>query len=86
MREHIGVDVDAMYEEDLMASDPIQDDSDDKKWDPDHQEKKGKDDPYTRADTVHSRAPAREAIHEFVGEGAGQGMFSHFHSTIAFDK
>ncbi len=23
MREHIGVDVDALYEEDLMASDPV---------------------------------------------------------------
>jgi len=38
MREHLGVDVDAMYEEDLMASDPIKPETEIQTWDPDEEQ------------------------------------------------
>ena len=39
MREHLGVDVDAMYEEDLMAAKPQKPQHDQQVWDPDQEEK-----------------------------------------------
>ena len=39
MREHLGVDVDAMYQEDLMANQPKAREEDIKKWDPDNEQK-----------------------------------------------
>jgi len=41
MREHLGVDVDSMYEEDLMAVQPQKPAYDQEPWDPDQEE--GKD-------------------------------------------
>ncbi|KAF8586907.1 phospholipase D [Ramaria rubella] len=38
MREHLGVDVDAMYEEDLMAAEPVQSEVDIETWDPDNEQ------------------------------------------------
>ena len=38
MREHLGVDVDAMYEEDLMASEPVKPPHEQEEWDPDVEE------------------------------------------------
>ena len=43
MREHLGVDVDSMYEEDLMAAKPQKPAYDQQPWDPDEEEQ-GKDD------------------------------------------
>ena len=39
MREHLGVDVDAMYQEDLMANDPKMREDEVKTWDPDSEQK-----------------------------------------------
>lgn len=41
MREHLGVDVDAMYEEDLMAAKPQKPQYDQQAWDPDQEEQEG---------------------------------------------
>jgi phospholipase D1/2 len=38
MREHLGVDVDGMYEEDLMAAEPQKPHYDQQVWDPDEEE------------------------------------------------
>jgi len=38
MREHLGVDIDAMYEEDLMAAKPQKPAYDQQPWDPDQEE------------------------------------------------
>jgi phospholipase D1/2 len=38
MREHLGVDVDAMYEEDLMASEPVKPEMEIDAWDPDNEQ------------------------------------------------
>ncbi|KIJ54658.1 hypothetical protein M422DRAFT_240742 [Sphaerobolus stellatus SS14] len=45
MREHLGVDVDAMYEEDLMAAEPDKPAMDVETWDPDNEQ----EEPKTRA-------------------------------------
>lgn len=42
MREHVGVDTDAMYEEDLLASKPQAKMDDLKTWDPDEEQGAGK--------------------------------------------
>ncbi|KAF8610545.1 phospholipase D [Ceratobasidium sp. AG-I] len=39
MREHLGVDVDAMYQEDLMANEPKMREDEVKTWDPDNEQK-----------------------------------------------
>lgn len=39
MREHLGVDVDAMYQEDLLANQPKIPEEEVKKWDPDNEQK-----------------------------------------------
>jgi phospholipase D1/2 len=39
MREHLGVDVDAMYQEDLMANEPKMSEDEIKPWDPDNEQK-----------------------------------------------
>ena len=41
MREHLGVDVDAMYEEDLMAASPVKEAHEQDVWDPDHEQHRG---------------------------------------------
>lgn len=47
MREHLGVDVDAMYEEDLMASDPVKPAHEVDEWDPSDEQQYGKDEGVT---------------------------------------
>ncbi|QRW00574.1 hypothetical protein RhiJN_28592 [Ceratobasidium sp. AG-Ba] len=43
MREHVGVDVDAMYQEDLMANEPKMREDEVKTWDPDSEQKMRED-------------------------------------------
>lgn len=43
MREHIGVDVDAMHEDDLMASEPTKSPDQQSAWDPENEEQHGKE-------------------------------------------
>jgi len=62
MREHLGVDVDSLYEEDLMAAKPQEPTYDQQAWDPD-QEEKDKHDVTHVKETKSGRGP-----------GAGEGM------------
>ncbi|KAI8978828.1 phospholipase D [Trametes punicea] len=43
MREHLGVDVDALYEEDLMAAEPKQEAYEQEHWDPEGEQEFGKE-------------------------------------------
>lgn len=43
MREHLGVDVDSLYEEDLMANDPETAEALQEVWDPDTEQQFGKE-------------------------------------------
>lgn len=43
MREHLGVDVDSLYEEDLMANDPEKSEMQQDVWDPDAEQRFGQE-------------------------------------------
>ena len=47
MREHLGVDVDAMYEDDLMAFEPTVPAHEQEEWDPETEQEHGKDEGVT---------------------------------------
>lgn len=73
MREHIGVDVDAMYEEDLMSTEPSKEQQDQEVWDPDHEQHHGMKDGVTQAGKTHTRGRVSEAIDE-IKDGARQAL------------
>ena len=84
MREHLGVDVDAMYEEDLMASQPIKEEQDIEEWDPDQQQQHGAEHGVTYASEGHKRAATKSFVHDTmdaVGQGKSLGrstdIFAH---------
>lgn len=43
MREHLGIDVDALDEEDIMAHDPVKQEDEQDVWDPDQEQEYGED-------------------------------------------
>jgi len=73
MREHLGVDVDSMYEEDLMATKPQKPAYDPQPWDPD-QEEKGRDDP------MHAKE-AKSGLG--LGRAVEQGVSSRTQAAIS---
>lgn len=72
MREHLGVDVDAMYEEDLMANEPIKPEMDMEAWDPDHEQQRGAEHA-TKAGRTTRRTGLGELFKE-VKDGASQAL------------
>ncbi|GAW06506.1 phospholipase D [Lentinula edodes] len=82
MREHLGVDVDAIYEEDLMANEPRKAEHEQEAWDPESQQQYGKEEGVTKLSKAHQRTPAgallrdgidgfRQALHA-TGEAGSQ--------------
>ncbi|KAG8968175.1 Phospholipase D1 [Tulasnella sp. 425] len=73
MREHVGIDTDAMYEADLMATDAKVKPEDVKSWDPDHEQVKGKTEGITTV--KHRGAMERYSVlARDVGEQALLGL------------
>ena len=72
MREHLGVDVDAMYEEDLMSTAPGEPSSSEV-WDPDHEQHRGKETDITQTGKAKRRTAMTEII-EGVADSAQQGL------------
>lgn len=73
MREHLGVDVDAMYEEDLMAGKPVKPETEIEAWDPDHEQQSTKSVEVTRVGgSRHEKGVGSMATD--LKEGAMQGM------------
>lgn len=68
MREHLGVDVDAMYEDDLMAFEPTVPAYEQDGWDPDVEQEYGKEDGVTHV----GKTATRRLWHDTV-DGIGQG-------------
>ena len=54
MREHLGVDVDAIYEEDLMSNDPVVPEHEVQAWDPDQEQAGPSDDITGMKDRKHA--------------------------------
>ncbi|KAF9077535.1 hypothetical protein BDP27DRAFT_1311216 [Rhodocollybia butyracea] len=64
MREHIGVDVDAIYEEDLMANDPVKPEHNQEVWDPESEQQYGKEEGVTKLSKSSQRTPAGEMVRD----------------------
>ncbi|TDL17878.1 phospholipase D, partial [Rickenella mellea] len=80
MREHLGVDVDGMYEEDLMANTPVKEEYEQEAWDPDQQESKDEKGEFTQAARQHKfKTPTGELLEEVMDSteqalhGTGEG-------------
>ncbi|TFK52257.1 phospholipase D [Heliocybe sulcata] len=64
MREHLGVDVDAMDEDDLMASEPVKAEHEQEAWDPESEQEHGTEKTFT-----HLKKPQRGSlIHDTIDE------------------
>ncbi len=59
MREHVGVDVDSIDEDQLMSREPVADPDDIETWDPDHEQEDGVE---NRGITTIKRRTARDRI------------------------
>lgn len=75
MREHLGIDVDAMYEDDLMAFEPTKGEHDIPEWDPDAEQEYGKESGVTRVGNTQKRTATKSMVHD-VMDGASQGLLS----------
>ena len=75
MREHLGVDVDAMYEQDLMASEPVENPLDQEVWDPDSEQQYGQEGGVTKVENPDERTPMKRMIgtlKDTVNQGMGR--------------
>ncbi|KAI0338902.1 phospholipase D [Trametopsis cervina] len=73
MREHLGVDVDAMYEEDLMASEPVKPPYEQEEWDPDVEQEYGREEGVTKIGKKQHRGPKGNLLHTVV-DGVEQAI------------
>lgn len=73
MREHLGVDVDAMYEEDLMAAEPVTRETEIKAWDPDNEQQSKVEGGVTRVRRTHRVNHIKSMVND-LKEAATQGM------------
>ena len=64
MREHLGVDVDSLEEEDLPANEPIQPTAEQELWDPDAEQGYGQQDivSHIRTSGLRSRAKVLDSM------------------------
>jgi hypothetical protein len=74
MREHIGVDVDAISEAEHMGSDSSKPDYGQTKWDPDTEQEYGQEAGVTRVKKSQRKAPVNAVFHDAV-DGLKQGSF-----------
>ncbi|CCL98408.1 uncharacterized protein FIBRA_00405 [Fibroporia radiculosa] len=68
MREHIGVDVDKMYEDDLMASEPAKSADMQTEWDPELEQEHGKEAGVTQIGKRQRRTAMGNILHDTVDE------------------
>jgi len=68
MREHVGVDVDAMCEDDLMSSEPVKQADDQSEWDPESEEEHGKEHGVTHIGKGQRRTAMGNVFHDTVDE------------------
>ncbi|KAI0366603.1 phospholipase D [Pilatotrama ljubarskyi] len=73
MREHLGVDVDALYEEDLMASEPQKESYEQEHWDPEGEQEYGREAGVTHIARKQQRTAMGSLLHDTV-DGLEQAM------------
>ena len=71
MREHLGVDVDAMYDEDLMVNDPVKPEHEQEAWDPEFEQQRGQEGA-TRVKKSEQKTAAGELFRTTM-QGVDQG-------------
>ncbi|THV05210.1 phospholipase D [Dendrothele bispora CBS 962.96] len=81
MREHLGVDVDAMYEEDLMSKEPLKPEHDQEPWDPDTEQQYGRPG-VTKVKDNADRTATRRMVHT-AQDGFNQATHAAAESTSA---
>ena len=72
MREHLGVDVDSLYEEDLMAAEPTSEPHEQEPWDPEDEQQYGDE------GVTHIRRKRESPAHNLArdtADGMKQGMY-----------
>lgn len=79
MKEHAGIDVDATYEDDLMANEPVKAEHEQEAWDPDDEQKYGTDPGVHKVKGIH-RQTATGALFRTGLDGLEQGAI---HNCIA---
>ena len=72
MREHMGVDVDSIEEDQLMSREPVADADDIETWDPDHEQDRGDED-FRSGVTSIKRRTAGERFGRTIHTGLQQG-------------
>ena len=78
MREHLGVDVDAMYEEDLMAAEPAKPVDEEEAWDPESEQERGVEGGITHVGHRERRTAAKAAVADFTDAAqGGKALISH---------
>ena len=71
MREHVGVDVDAIEEDELITREPIADADEIEVWDPDHEQHGGDNDETRAGITSVKRRTAKDRLARTFQSGAG---------------
>ena len=74
MREHLGIDVDALDEEDLMAHDPVKPEYEQKAWDPNSEQT---EEGIARAQGSQGNASRDTNIAKFAATSVRQGGSMH---------
>ena len=72
MREHLGVDVDALYEDDLTSASPVREERDQTAWDPDDEQEIKREEHFTEEGNATRRSPAGLILKETL-DGIQQG-------------
>lgn len=75
MREHLGIDVDALDEENLMAHDPVKPEYEQKAWDPDSEQAQGCEEGFTQVQNSQGNASRRGNLTKFATGAARQGKY-----------
>lgn len=74
MREHLGVDVDAVEEDQLMSRSPVAKEENLQKWDPDHEQSEGEN---VRGRTTIKKRHARDRLLMTVEDSIGSGALNY---------
>lgn len=75
MREHLGIDVDSLDEDDLMTNDPVQPEHMDNKWNPEAEHTYGRDEDVAH---IRRRRDPTYTVPRDISDGVNQGDFIFF--------
>ena len=76
MREHLGIDVDALDEEDLMAHDPVKPEYEQTAWDPSSEQTVGCEEGFTQIQGSQGNASRRNNLAKFAANAVRQGKLA----------